>query len=92
MYINYILFRIYIPKCILDPSCSLAGIPRDIQHHGYVSSEKYAPAGGVDGNPRSLHEDLNRFRRQYWIQLERRRCGGSPNVSQSRGKIVYNIK
>ena len=70
----------------LDPSCSLAGIPRDIEHHGYVSSEKYAPAGGVDGNERTLHEDLERFRTQYWIQLERRRCGGSPQVTQSRGK------
>lgn len=83
--------RIHTPRLAphLDPSCSLAGIPRDIQYQGYVSSEKYAPAGGVDGNERTLHEDLERFRTQYWIQLERRRCGGSPNVSQTRD--IYDI-
>ena len=74
----------------LDPSCSLAGIPRDIEHQGYVSCEKYSPAGGVDGNERTLHGDLERFRTQYWIQLERRRCGGSPTVTQTRG--TYKIQ
>ena len=73
-------------KINLDPSCSLAGIPRDIEHQGYVSCGKYAPAGGYEDDERTLSKDLERFRDQYWIQLERRRCGGSPQVNQNRGK------
>jgi len=82
--------RIHTPRLAphLDPSCSLAGIPRDIEHHGYVSSGKYAPAGGFD-KERTLSEDLERFRAQYWIQLERRRCGKNPQMHQLRD--VYDI-
>jgi len=81
--------RIRTPRLAphLDPTCSLAGVPRDIQNNGWVSCGKYAAAGS--GAKHGLHEDLARFRGQYWIQLERRRCGGSPKVHQDRD--VYDI-
>jgi len=83
--------RVQTPRLAphLDPTFSLAGIPRDINHHGYSTCEKYSPASGVDGHEHSLHEDLKRFRDQYWISLERRKCGGAPIVPQNRD--VYDI-